>query len=82
MSYLFEIGSETLAQASRQTSSHAAARTCSMHGKRHGEDQSDFRVSDITGSNELTELLLRWRGWVARRELTYSLEILRPDKRP
>jgi hypothetical protein len=90
MSYLFEIGSETLANAlrramahsSRQTSSHAAAQTCSMHGKRHCEDQSDSGASDITTGKNLPELLLRWRGCGARPEFTYSLEILGSDKRP
>jgi len=53
-----------------------------MHGKRHGEDQSEPGASDIIVGNNLPELLLRWRAWVARCESNYSSEIFRPDKRP
>jgi len=90
MSYLFEIGSEILAPTPRraiaysscQASSHAAAKPLSVHGRRHDEDQSDSEASDITAGNNLPELLLRWRAWVARRGFTYSSENFRPDKRP
>ena len=86
MSYLFELGSEILAHLSRRAIAHSSrqtvAHTCWTHEKRHGGNQSDSGAWDITARNNPPDLLLRWRAWVAHREVTYPLENLRPDMRP